>query len=275
MLMTGAPTAICQYIILNVSRERIVEDTIREISHYGPSDLKKPLKIKFLGEEAEDAGGLRKEFFILLLREILDPKYGMFKTYEESNEVWFAEDSFEDEMMFILIGILCGLAIYNFTIINLPFPLALYKKLLKDKEIDLSDLKDLSPIIGNSMQQILDYTENDFTEVFNLNFEITREAFGETKRVELVPNGSNIPVTLANKTEFVDLYVDYLFNKSVENSFNGFYKGFMKVCGGKVLELFKSHELMAVVIGNENYDWEALESEAEYKNGYTSGDPTV
>lgn len=49
----------------------------------------------------------------------------------------------------------------------------------------------------------------------------------------------------------------------------------MKVCGGKVMELFRSHELMAVVVGNEDYDWHILESEAEYRNGYTSGDQTV
>lgn len=262
--------------MLNVTRERIVEDTLREISQYGPSDLKKPLKIKFLGEDAEDGGGLRKEFFILLLREILDPKFGMFKVYEDSNAIWFAEDSFEDEVMFVLIGILCGLAIYNFTIINLPFPLALYKKLLKDQEIDLSDLKDLSPVVGNSMQQILDYTNIDFEEVFDLRFEVIRESFGEMKKIELIENGSNIPVTIENKNEFVDLYVEYVFNKSIETKFNGFYKGFMKVCGGKVLELFKSHELMAVVIGSEDYDWAEFESESvEYKNGYTSGDPTV
>ena len=41
------------------------------------------------------------------------------------------------------------------------------------------------------------------------------------------------------------------------------------------MELFRAHELMAVVVGNENYDWEALEENAEYKNGYTSGDQTV
>jgi hypothetical protein len=35
---------------------------------------------------------------------------------------------------FHLIGIMCGLAIYNFTIINVPFPLVLYTKLLGDKE---------------------------------------------------------------------------------------------------------------------------------------------
>ena len=32
---------------------------------------------------------------------------------------------------FKLIGIVCGLAIYNTVIIDLPFPAALYKKLLK------------------------------------------------------------------------------------------------------------------------------------------------
>ena len=32
---------------------------------------------------------------------------------------------------------MCGLAIYNFTIINIPFPLVLYTKLLGDKEASL------------------------------------------------------------------------------------------------------------------------------------------
>lgn len=60
--------------------------------------------MKFLGEEAEDAGGVTKEFFLLLLREILDPKYGMFRSNEETNTIWFSDTSFEDEMMYYLIG---------------------------------------------------------------------------------------------------------------------------------------------------------------------------
>lgn len=89
------------------------------------------------------------------------------------------------------------------------------------------------------------------------------------------PNGSNIPVTQENKQEYVNLYVDYVFNKSVQNQYDAFHKGFMKVCDGRVLQLFHSHELMAIVIGNENYDWHALEEAAEYKNGYKSSDPTI
>lgn len=66
-----------------------------------------------------------------------------------------------------------------------------------------------------------------------------------------------------------------MLETSVERQFNGFKDGFMRVCGGKVMALFEPHELMAVVIGNEDYDWHILEERSKYKNGYTSGDKTV
>ncbi|XP_041773401.1 probable E3 ubiquitin-protein ligase HERC4 isoform X1 [Anopheles merus] len=271
----AANSAACQYIVLNVTRENIVQDTIRELSHYAASDLKKPIKIKFCGEEAEDAGGVRKEFFMLLLRDILDPKYGMFKSFEESNAIWFTEDYFDsDDSMFALIGILCGLAIYNFTIIALPFPLALYKKLLGE-EVDMKDLQDLAPTVARSMQSILDYEGGDLEEVFDLCFTTTRDYFGEIQTIPLKPNGENIRLTQGNKQEFVNLYIDYVFNKAVEKSFRQFHAGFMRVCGGRVMKLFKAHELMSVVVGNEEYDWNVLEENAEYKNGYTCGDQTI
>ena len=187
-----------QFIVLNVTRENLVQDTIREIAQYNQSDLKKPLKVKFCGEEAEDAGGVRKEFFMLLLKDLIDPKYGMFKEYEDSRVVWFADVTFETETMYFLIGIICGLAIYNFTIINLPFPLALYKKLLNEK-VDLSDLRELSPTLANSMQQILEYEGEDFEETFDLHFDISRDIFGESKSEPLKQNGENIAVTLENR----------------------------------------------------------------------------
>lgn len=54
---------------------------------------------------------------------------------------------FVEHNWFHLIGIVCGLAIYNFTVVDLHFPLALYKKLLNAKP-DLDDLKELSPLEG-------------------------------------------------------------------------------------------------------------------------------
>lgn len=58
-LMRRGPTANV-YIVLNVTRENIVNDTIRELAMYETADLKKPLKVKFANEEGEDAGGVRK-----------------------------------------------------------------------------------------------------------------------------------------------------------------------------------------------------------------------
>lgn len=49
----------------------------------------------------------------------------------------------------------------------------------------------------------------------------------------------------------------------------------MHVCGGQVMQLFRAHELMAVVIGNEDYDWDVLEQTAQYKGGYSTSDQTV
>lgn len=43
-MFAGHPS-VPQYIVLNVTRENIVEDTIREIMQYGSGDLKKPLKV--------------------------------------------------------------------------------------------------------------------------------------------------------------------------------------------------------------------------------------
>ena len=117
--------------------------------------FKKPLKVRFDGEEGDDAGGVRKEFFLLLLKEILDPKYAMFKEYEETQTIWFHPNSFEDIDMFFMIGVLCGLAIYNFTIIYLPFPLAIYKKLLGEEVGSIKDVEDLSPALAKGLRDLL------------------------------------------------------------------------------------------------------------------------
>uniref|UniRef100_A0A8C9WK70 HECT and RLD domain containing E3 ubiquitin protein ligase 4 n=1 Tax=Scleropages formosus TaxID=113540 RepID=A0A8C9WK70_SCLFO len=250
-------------LILIVRRENIVGDTMEVLRKSKNVDYKKPLKVIFVGEEAVDAGGVRKEFFLLIMKELLDPKYGMFRYYEDSRLIWFSDKTFEDIELFHLIGAICGLAIYNLTIVELNFPLALYKKLLKKKPT-LEDLKELMPEVGRNLQQLLDYTE-DVDEAFCLNFTVSC-----SDRAMVLLNYPNV-----FRQEFVTAYVDYIFNSSVAPLFNEFYAGFHKVCGGKVLELFQPSELQAMVIGNTNYDWKELEKTTEYKGEYWAEHPTI
>lgn len=61
------------------------------------------------------------------------------------------------------------------------------------------------------------------------------------------------------RQEFVDAYVNYIFQTSVHEWYTAFSDGFLKVCGGKVLELFQPSELRAMMVGNSDYDWGKLE----------------
>lgn len=67
------------------------------------------------------------------------------------------------------------------------------------------------------------------------------------------------------RQEYVDLLVNYKLTKSIESQYQAFHDGFYHVCGGIVLKLFQPMELMALITGNENYDWTELEKNTEYK----------
>lgn len=49
------------------------------------------------------------------------------------------------------------------------------------------------------------------------------------KTVELLDGGSNLVVDASNREMFVDLYVEYLLDKSISTQFDAFAKGFHKV----------------------------------------------
>jgi E3 ubiquitin-protein ligase HECTD2 len=71
--------AVEQYLVLNVRRDCLVEDSLNSVSAVigsGSEDIKKGLRIAFKGEEGVDAGGLRKEWFLLLVRELFNPDHG-------------------------------------------------------------------------------------------------------------------------------------------------------------------------------------------------------
>ena len=93
----------------------------------------------------------------------------------------------------------------------------------------------LSPSVAKSLDTILKYEGDDFETVFDLTFEVTRQRYDQTVNVDLIPNGSKIPVTKDNAKQYVNAYIDYIFNKSVELPFNAFSTGFHHVCGSKVL----------------------------------------
>lgn len=69
------------YAILEVNRHNLIEDTLVKILS-GEINFKKPLRVVFEGEEGIDAGGVKKEYFQLIIKELFDPSFSMFKYYD-------------------------------------------------------------------------------------------------------------------------------------------------------------------------------------------------
>ncbi|KAJ2809387.1 putative E3 ubiquitin-protein ligase [Coemansia guatemalensis] len=123
------------YLKLLVRRKCLVEDSLHQLATH-EQDLKKRLRIEFAGEEGVDAGGLTKEWFMLLLRELMNPMHGMFTRESETDDAWgtaywFNPASFESSNQYFLVGVVVGLALYNSTILDLHLPLAVFKKLMR------------------------------------------------------------------------------------------------------------------------------------------------
>lgn len=281
---------VSQYLVLKVRRDCLVEDSLQNVSAVvgsGEEDIKKGLRIEFAGEEGIDAGGLRKEWFLLLVREVFDPLHGkfylpltklvcnirgeltsfpgLFLYDEDSQYCYFNPYCFESSEQFFLVGVVLGLAIYNSTILDVALPPFAFRKLLayapssiaptlssppQPFRPTLEDLAELRPALAKGLRQLLEYDGN-VAETFCHDFAIQVERYGEVIQIPLCPGGEKQQVTNDNRREFVDLYVRYIIDGAVARQFEPFRRGFFTVCGGNALHLFKPEEIELLVRGSE------------------------
>lgn len=279
------------YFRIQVRRKYIVPDSLKAIKdHQG--DFLKALRVAFIGEEGIDAGGLRKEWFMLLTKEFFNRKSTLFETIPESRYSWFTSCSPVDlpenqnlERLYFLFGVAIGLAIFNGVILDVKFPKLFYKKMCNE-QLTFADYLELYPQTGKNLQKLLQYKDEDFTEVFSLTFETTivtsnksSKAKQTTQTLELCKNGSKREVTLKTVREYVHLWVDYYLNIAVSKQFKQFMEGFKKVFAGcNSIKLFNSEELERLLCGDiqvKKYDFDMLRSVTKYTNGFSDNSKVV
>eukprot|EP00002_Diphylleia_rotans_P026853 TRINITY_DN5372_c0_g1_i2.p1 TRINITY_DN5372_c0_g1~~TRINITY_DN5372_c0_g1_i2.p1 ORF type:complete len:1044 (+),score=190.77 TRINITY_DN5372_c0_g1_i2:73-3204(+) len=266
----GRPIPI--YLQLEVSRDRIVSDTLSQLMHYHPAEMKKPLKVKFRDEEGIDEGGVKREFFQLLVRDLFNPKYGMFTYFEDTRVHWFNSSSFETDE-FRLVGLVLGLAIYNGVNLDAALPHIAYKKLM-GKAATLDDLSGIDPALVQGLKSLLEF-DGDVEDTFCKNFTVTVKYFDTEKVVELKPGGTDIPVTNDNRKEYVELLVKYYLESSIEAQFQPFMQGFFTICGGSVRELLRPDELELLICGDPDLNTKEMEAVTLYEGGYHPAHPTI
>eukprot|EP00931_Biecheleriopsis_adriatica_P087235 TRINITY_DN61732_c0_g1_i1.p1 TRINITY_DN61732_c0_g1~~TRINITY_DN61732_c0_g1_i1.p1 ORF type:complete len:811 (-),score=148.94 TRINITY_DN61732_c0_g1_i1:50-2482(-) len=226
-------------------------------------ELRQPLRVVFKGEEAAGPG-VTKEFFQVALRSFLvsaeDCDYKLFRYQEECRSYWFDECADNPEA-FRAYGILLGQAVLNNTHVPNIFPRALYELLLEDldspcaKKLGLQDLGAVSSDIARSLEKILHYVGEDINE-----------QFGDMGW----PRGSKLPEDLplsqANKGEFVQAYTDFFFHERISSQFTPLSEGFKAILGGSSLlrTMVDAVQLEKIVCGGaEHVDVRAIRSGAE------------
>ena len=127
--------------------------------------------------------------------------------------------------------------------------------------------------IKDGLSELLSY-EGNVEEDFYSTFQVFQEEFGIIKSYNLKPGGGKIPVTNQNRKEYVQLYIDFLLNKSMYKQFAAFYYGFHSVCASNALMLLRPEEVEIPVCGSPELDKHALQRSTQY-DGYAKTDLTI
>ncbi|KAM6932914.1 LOW QUALITY PROTEIN: putative E3 ubiquitin-protein ligase HERC6 [Xenentodon cancila] len=268
-MLSADPLDSVSFFMLTLKRTHMVEDSFRQLAAADHSAFKKELRVQFVDNRTV-MNVNKEEFFLHVFDELTAPESGMFMYNESQTLAWFPPRPKVDKRRYFLFGVLCGLALNNHNIVHLPFPRALFKKLLGVK-LSLSDMKELDPTLAESWRVILeDYSPEEVDEL-NIPYSVV----WCDEEAELDPGTPGKLLTGSNRKDFVSASVNYVFNKSVEGVFEVFKRGFFKVCNMDMVEIFQPDELQVVMVGLENYDWEVFKQNTVYEGDYHAGHPNI
>ncbi len=178
---------------------------------------------------------MAREYFSLIIKELFNPAFGMFKFNESVQLYWFDGGTFEPNINFELVGVLMAIAFYNNMFLDMPLAPAVYKILL-DQSPDLKDMAVWQPEIATSLQYVLDYQGQQPLEEVAGYFTASTKQFGEVTEVELCDQGRQRAVTMANREEFVRLRIQFEFLTHCHAQLDAFKKGFWRLADRKLLQ---------------------------------------
>ncbi|EGW33462.1 E3 ubiquitin protein ligase TOM1 [Spathaspora passalidarum NRRL Y-27907] len=252
---------------VNVRRDQVFLDSYRSLFFKSRDEFRNSkLEINFKGEQGIDAGGVTREWYQVLSRQMFNPDYALFtpvvadRTTFHPNRTSYINP--EHLSFFKFIGRIIGKAIYDNCYLDCHFSRAVYKQILGKKQ-SLKDMESLDLEYTKSLMWML---ENDITDVITEDFSVETDDYGEHKIIDLIPNGRNIPVTEENKQEYVKKVVEYRLQTSVEEQMDNFLIGFHEIIPKDLIAIFDEQELELLISGLPDINVSDWQSNTIYNN---------
>ena len=258
-------------IRIGVRRDHLFEDSFHQIKKRTPDELRGRLIIQFSNEPGIDAGGLLKDWYQELSKQIFNPGYALF--------IQSADGSFQPNKdshvnahhldFFEFCGRIIGKAIYDGANMDVHFTRSFYKHIL-GKKIVWKDIEAIDPEYYKSLKWLLD---NDISTM-DLTFSTEVNSFGYSKTVDLIANGSTIPVCESNKLEYVQLLSQFIMTSTIESQIKSFLKGFYELIPKDLICLFNELELELLISGLPDINIDDMRRNTEY-TGYVYDSPII
>lgn len=263
------PTSVPNKFEIKVRRRSILEDSFRVITNVPRVDLlKTKLWVEFEGEVGLDYGGLAREWFYLLSKEMFNPYYGLFEYSAMDNYTLQINPTSglcneEHLSYFKFIGRVAGMAVYHGKLLDAFFIRPFYKMMLS-KPIDL---KDMESVDSEYYKSLLWIKENDPSGL-DLTFSVDEESFGHTTAHELIEGGANVPLDNSNKDEYIKCIIQWRFVERVQDQMNAFLEGFSDLVPLNVIKIFDENELELLMCGIQHIDVKDWKQNSLYKGDY-------
>ncbi|KAJ3019634.1 hypothetical protein HKX48_001941 [Thoreauomyces humboldtii] len=260
---------------INVRRQYVFEDSYHQLQGRSGDEIKlSKLNVRFYEEEGVDAGGVTREWFSVLARQMFNPDYALFRpsavdkvTYQPNRLSGINPDHL---LYFKFVGRVIGKAIYDGRLLDAYFTRSFYKAMI-DAPVDYKDMEAVDPEFHKSLEWML---QNDITDVFDLTFSTEIDEFGKKQTIDLLPDGRNMAVTEANKNDYVRLIVEQRLLTAIRAQIQAFLGGFHDVIPQDLVKIFNEQELELLISGMPDIDIDDWKNNTEYQN-YTQASPQV
>jgi hypothetical protein len=253
------------YLKLSVNRDFVLEQSMEHISCIEEKNVRSIMRINFLDESGVDAGGLHREWFMILNELLMDPSIGLFTCVNTRDQTYYLnpnskQDNGEDHLIYLFAaGRLLGRALLegNVTGFHLSTPLL---KILLGQPVSFSDMEYYDP---DGYKSLLWIAEHDGVDSLGLDFSVCERRKGPdgeiVEIVDLVPNGRHVAMTDANKHEYLQRKFQYTLFESVAPQLFALLKGVYQVIPPYLLMTLDAEEFDFLLCGSQDIDvddWE-------------------
>ena len=256
---------------ININRDKLIESSIEELSKV---NLYREIKVKFKGEEEGDAGGIMREWLTSLFKEFQKPENKLFTKADTSD---FSLKIYNDKnydknklKIFDFIGKIFVIALLNDLTINSCFNIYIYKIIL-DEPVEIEDLVFIDTEIYHSIKKLQNL--NDFSNLELYFAENEKDENGNINNVNLILEGSNIPVTKENMPYYFQKKIEYIMNKD-RIYINHIKKSIFSYIPESLIKIFSANELELILNGTPFIDVSDWIENTIYE-GYSPSDDII